>query len=390
MERGALLVLEEQAPALTNLVGSAHSPHFETSADPVDLLRRLESGGAREVLLDLRFENTAVLDCLALLQSQHEPLLVHLLANQEPRLEGWPLPAWLSLHVDSDETPALIERLSGTEAGPTKPVTNLRVVDYLSLVDAGRLSLQLRLCLEQGGELEVVCHEGAIWTALRGDSLGSDVLSSSFAERVASVLSRQQSGPVGQRWVFESLREIALRHESKSRLGIASGSAGNVVSIARKARNRAEALELWPEDINDSNSKDTHVDSTKQERERRIMANINETLAAAMDIEGARAAALADYESGMCLGALGGTASFNVEVAAAGNAEVVRSKLKVMNQLGLTDEIEDILISLGKEYHLILPIAGSRLFLYLAFNRSNANLALARHKARALASELSV
>ncbi|MCH9651206.1 MAG: hypothetical protein K0U98_23480 [Deltaproteobacteria bacterium] len=120
------------------------------------------------------------------------------------------------------------------------------------------------------------------------------------------------------------------------------------------------------------------------------MGNINETLEGAMNIEGARGAALADFDSGMCLGSQGGSASFDLEVAAAGNAEVVRSKHKVMSQLGLVDEIEDILISLGKEYHLIVPITGEKLFLYLALSRANANLALARHKARALVKDLEV
>lgn len=390
MLQSAFLVLEEQEQALAPLVGTAHSPHLEASADAVDLLHRLEAGGTREVLLDLRRENAAVLDCLNLLQSQRQPLLVHLVAGHAPRLESWTLPAWLRLHVLPDETPVLFERLRRSEPGETNPVSYLCVVDYLGLVDAGRLSVQLRLSLTAGGELEVVCHEGTIWSALRGDALGSDALLSSLAEPVSLVISRRQAGPVGQRWVFESLREIVLRHEVKSRTTFARGNTSNVVSITRSARNRAETLELWPEPVDDAGLKFGHTTPTWTIKECRIMANVNETLAGAMDIEGARAAALADYESGMCLGALGGNANFNVEVAAAGNAEVVRSKLKVMNQLGLTDEIEDILISLGKEYHLILPVAGSRLFLYLAFNRSNANLALARHKARALASELSV
>ena len=109
-----------------------------------------------------------------------------------------------------------------------------------------------------------------------------------------------------------------------------------------------------------------------------------------MEIEGAIGAALADYESGMCLGTAGGRAGFDLEVAAAGNSEVIRSKLKVMSALGLDDKIEDILITLGREYHLMFPQQGSSLFLYMAFDRKTANLAMARHKLASLSKDLQI
>lgn len=120
------------------------------------------------------------------------------------------------------------------------------------------------------------------------------------------------------------------------------------------------------------------------------MGNVQETLDQAMEIPGAVGVALADYESGMCLGTLGGRASFDLEVAAAGNSEVIRSKLKVMSSLGLEDKIQDILISLGKEYHLILPRPENSLFLYMCLDRQNANLALARHKLTELSKALAI
>ena len=89
------------------------------------------------------------------------------------------------------------------------------------------------------------------------------------------------------------------------------------------------------------------------------MANTEAALKDAVtSIEGAAAAALVDYTSGMALGTIGGTKDFDLEVAAAGNTDVVRAKLRTMEHLGLKDEIEDILITLGTQYHLIRLLSG--------------------------------
>ena len=96
-------------------------------------------------------------------------------------------------------------------------------------------------------------------------------------------------------------------------------------------------------------------------------------------LDGYVASALVDTESGMLLA--GDGAGIDLELAAAGNAEVVRSKRKVANALKLNDTIEDILISLTKQYHIIRPLeTNQKLFLYVVLDRTRANLALARHE----------
>jgi len=122
--------------------------------------------------------------------------------------------------------------------------------------------------------------------------------------------------------------------------------------------------------------------------------NIETALKEAMNIDGALGAALVDWESGMSLGALGGGEDLDLDLAAAGNTEVVRAEMRAMRSLDLDDAIEDILITLGKQYNLIRPMASADgvnyLFLYIALDRSRANLALARHQLRRIESVLTV
>ena len=119
------------------------------------------------------------------------------------------------------------------------------------------------------------------------------------------------------------------------------------------------------------------------------MANINESLAKLLETDGAACAAIVDANSGMLLGKAG--SGVDLELAAAGNTEVVRAKLKTMKSLGLNDTIEDILITLGKQYHIIRPVASKPgLFVYLVLDKSKSNLALARRNVQDVESSLSL
>ena len=119
------------------------------------------------------------------------------------------------------------------------------------------------------------------------------------------------------------------------------------------------------------------------------MSNITESLDSLMTVSGAIVASVVDSNSGMMLGQAGG--GINLELASAGNTEVVRAKLRTMEALKLNDKIDDILITLGKQYHIICPVNTSPgLFIYFVLDKSKANLALARHHVKDVEAQLVV
>ena len=123
------------------------------------------------------------------------------------------------------------------------------------------------------------------------------------------------------------------------------------------------------------------------------MAEMDVALKEAMQIDGAIGVALVDHTSGMALGTVGGGKELDLTVAAAGNTDVVRAKLRAMEMLNISEKIEDILITLDTQYHMIRPLtsrSGKGLFLYLALRRDRANLAMARHRLRTIEQTLDV
>jgi len=122
--------------------------------------------------------------------------------------------------------------------------------------------------------------------------------------------------------------------------------------------------------------------------------NIETALKEAMTIDGALGVCLVDWASPMSLGPPAGGKSAAMHAHAAGTTELMRAKIRTMESLRLDDAIEDILITLGKQYHLIRLLKNSRdeqgLFLYLVLERQKANLALARHNLKRIENDLSV
>jgi len=119
------------------------------------------------------------------------------------------------------------------------------------------------------------------------------------------------------------------------------------------------------------------------------MASADEVVKELMMVDGAVAAIIVDSDSGLVMASQ--SKGFDTDTAAAGNTRVVLAKRDTMRMLGLDDKIEDILITLGDQLHLIAPWAkNDAIFAYLVVNKSGANLGMARAQLQGGINSLSI
>lgn len=95
------------------------------------------------------------------------------------------------------------------------------------------------------------------------------------------------------------------------------------------------------------------------------------------DAGGFIAASVVDLESGMTLAVKSVQPDFDLTAASAYNSELVKQKFKIMATLGITGVIDDMLITLTEQIHLI-KILNPSTFLYLAVAKDRSNLAIVR------------
>lgn len=104
------------------------------------------------------------------------------------------------------------------------------------------------------------------------------------------------------------------------------------------------------------------------------------------DLPNLVAVAVVDTTSGMTLASHSNSPTLNPETAAAYNTEVVKQKQKAMSALKLKGEvIDDILITLTTQSHLLKIVDEGRKFIYLVVNSRETNLAIAREVTRSAA-----
>ena len=96
-------------------------------------------------------------------------------------------------------------------------------------------------------------------------------------------------------------------------------------------------------------------------------------------LDGYTAAMLIDGQSGVVIGGDGDGAHPDMQVSSAGYCEVYRLERELVASLGVADQIEDVVITLSTQYHILHAIPNHpSLLLCVVLDRA-ANLALARY-----------
>lgn len=97
----------------------------------------------------------------------------------------------------------------------------------------------------------------------------------------------------------------------------------------------------------------------------------------ANDINGFIGASVVDVESGLPLASNSVRPDFDLDVASAYNSEMVKNKRKTIEALRLEAALEDMLLTLDTQLHLLKMIDDDT-FIYLAADRQATNIALLR------------
>lgn len=96
------------------------------------------------------------------------------------------------------------------------------------------------------------------------------------------------------------------------------------------------------------------------------------------NINGFIAVSVTEVETGMSYSSLSVNPNFDPELASAYNLEVVKAKLSAIKALGLDQKINDILITLTDQIHIIDVSEDGKYFIYLAVDSKKVNLGLTR------------
>ncbi|AUX60537.1 hypothetical protein JF634_03895 [Simonsiella muelleri] len=120
--------------------------------------------------------------------------------------------------------------------------------------------------------------------------------------------------------------------------------------------------------------------------------SIEQTLINMLHIDGAMAVAIVDANTGFMLGSLSKSREeMDLEYASASNTELYHAKQRIMKSLGINEKIEDFLITLETQYHILVPANHlDGIFVYFVLSKNKGTLALARRRLKDLILQMEI
>jgi len=374
-----LLLVEDDADFRSALVRTLDQQGFDDVVEVAsvdDALGAMSTRAFDVVLTDLRLGERDGIDLIQSLRQAHpgvRPILMSAYATardvQVALAQG--AVTVLCKPFTPDELRAAIQQAVESGTGFHGTFHGISLVDMLQMLHLARRSLKVTVSGAVSGSIHL--QEGEVVHAEAGSHKG---------EEAFRVLLCEPSGSLQTAAAVDGL-ERTITRDFETFL-IDSLRVLDEESFGARDRDGAPGLldgagtaGLSPQD-----------DDSKRSFE---MLNVKDGLGKVMEIDGCLGCCIVDSNSGMMLGAAGGGNALNLEVAAAGNTEVVRAKRKTMKSLGLNDAIEDILITLGKQYHVIRPMThNDAMFVYVVLDKGKSNLAMARHQVSAIEKDLQI
>lgn len=358
---------------LVETVGDGHTALDRIVARPVDLL-----------VTDIRMPGMSGLELIMTARRAQPGLPVVVMTaystpdvKQEIQIRG--SIDYLEKPFEFDRFLAVVDDALGRRRGFSGAIQVQTLPDVVQLYAlsgvTGLLSVRRR-----GEEGSVWFERGAVTHASTASAVGEEAFheimiwtGGDFSMRLGAVPASRSVRVSWTELIMESCRRIDESHRQSAESPPTSTPGWSLAPSEEAAPSPAPPQEMVIVDVIFGDA--TGVLSREN---RQMTNNIKESLTKLDSVDGFIGATLVDSESGMLLGQEGG-GSVNLEVAGAANSEVVKAKRKAMRSLNLKDEIEDILITLGKQYHIIRPLRKkSSLFMYVVLDRARANLAMAR------------
>ncbi len=96
------------------------------------------------------------------------------------------------------------------------------------------------------------------------------------------------------------------------------------------------------------------------------------------NVSGFIAVSITEVKTGISYYSLSVNSSFDPELASAYNLEVVKAKLNAIKALGLDQKIENIMINLSSQIHIIDISDAGDYFIYLAVDANKVNLGMTK------------